>query len=404
MRANTRFMFPVGFSQDLRQVIALNSVVRIEGSLESNPRAYQNSIDVFNRLRPHRSNILNNTLQLKIWRMDSTSLVVVFRQASSLFTSQSGELVYEGLLQFFHSNSSGHASVPDQDYVCFASWMIDVPSFYLAKFLKEGLVFHPHRPIVAVQAFRPFERRLPGELPEKPQTYLWDFGSALKIGVPRRPFPRNLHCPSSDLVESIAFSTDGQVFLGKDRKSGYAIAIDIDDCMASPTAVPSQRRLQRDGSESRALITSDGNRLNVNQDVENSALMLKSLSLAPVQPAGTLSISHDKQGKTQLSQLQQWEEKGALVLKTLSTGGRLQAQTLSRLPDSLRFTSTATILRTQPDEDSDKVRIALDKTEQKLYSLNDVSHLQLPAIVEKPCSAIPTATYTARPMLRDFES
>lgn len=195
MRANTRFMFPVGFSQDLRQVIALNSVVRIEGSLQSNPRAYHNSIDVFNHLRPHRSSILDNTLQLKIWRMDSTSLVVVFRQASSLFTSQSGELVYEGLLQFFHSNSSGHASLSGQDYVCFASWMIDVPSFYLPGFLKEGLVFHPHRPIVAVQTFRPFGRRFPGELPEEPQTYLWDFGSALKKGVPRRPFSRDLHCP-----------------------------------------------------------------------------------------------------------------------------------------------------------------------------------------------------------------
>ncbi|PLN77180.1 hypothetical protein BDW42DRAFT_188230 [Aspergillus taichungensis] len=384
MRANTRFMFP--------------------GSLESNPRAYQNNIDVFNQIRPHRSNILDNTLQLKIWRMSSTSLVVVFRQASSVFTSQSGELVYEGLLQFFRSNSSGDASLSGQDYVCFASWIIDIPSFYLTKFLKEGLVFHPYRPIVAMQAFTPFERRVHGELPKNPQTYLWDFGSALKTEIPRRPSLRDLHCPISDLVESMAFSTDGQVFFGKNRGRGYPIAMDIDECMSPQTAVASQRRLQRGSPEPWALVTSDGNRLKVNQNVENSALMLKSLSLAPTQPVGALSISHNTQGQTELSQLQQWEEKGALVLKTLSTDGKLQAQTLSRLPDSLRSTSTATILRAQPDENTDLIRIVLDKTEQKLYSLNDISHLQLPAIVERSCSAIRTATYTARPMLEDFES
>lgn len=407
MRADTRFMFPVAFSQDLRQVVALNSVVLIEGPLESKPQARHSDLDIFNRLRPYNSSILDNTVQIKSWTVASRCLVVVFRQSSGLFTSQFGKLAYEGLLQFFYADKDENES-PNSEYVCFASWKVDLPAEYLKNFLKESVIFHPHRSLVAFQAFSPFGLRHHGQLPERPQTFLWDFGFALEHGAPMRIPTRDLYRPCDGVIESIAFSADGQFMYGKNPECGYPVVLSIEECM-KPTSSGSTHRLLPHGKPGRQpLAKRDESEWIITQNKENLPRLFAGLTIAPTQTAGALTFSRNEEGQAQISQLQQWEEEGAIVLKSLTVDGQVECRILSRLPSDLRCSTTATILRTRPDEDSNIVRMCLDKPKQNLYSLKHCANMvneQLPAIVERSSSTIPARTYNmVKPALDDMHT
>ncbi|KAJ6002925.1 hypothetical protein N7451_005472 [Penicillium sp. IBT 35674x] len=320
MRANTRFMFPVAFSQDLRQVVALNSVVRIKGSLDSKPQAYHITLDVFNRLRPYHSAILDTSLQIKSWTTESKYLVVLF---------------------------------------------------------------------------------------QRPQTFLWDFTFALEHGAPIRIPTRDLYRPWNGVVESIAFSADGQFMYGKSPGSGYPVVLSIEECMKSTTGGSTRRALPSGRSGHQQLAKRDENQWIITPDKENLERLFEGLSTAPTQAVGALSFSRNGEGQPQISQVQNWKEEGTIVLKSLTVDGRVEYSSLSRLPDDLRFSSKATMLRTRPDEDSNIVRMCLDKAEQNLYSLHDcgnMANVQLPAIVERCSSTIQSRTYMARRALDDMHT
>ncbi|RAH45301.1 uncharacterized protein BO95DRAFT_514793 [Aspergillus brunneoviolaceus CBS 621.78] len=451
MRGNTRFMFPVAISQDLRQVVALNSVVRLEGPLIANQaKACHSHLDVFNRIPPAWrciGPVLDNSIQLKSWTVGKYFIVVVFRHASGVFLSQRGKLAYEGLLQFFvcagrdeaaaaadASSSSGVKSNPE-DYACFGSWPIDLPGEYLRNYLKESLVFHPSQPLVVFTAFTPFGRRIPGQRPQSAQTFLWDFSRSIGcegtgVAAPStRISNRSLYRPCDGILQCAAFSPDGQFLHGKQPgEHGLYVVIDLDECMsssssamgsiatagmqdASPSRAPSGS--QCSGlQEQRKHLEARGAAVAVRpQDRQTLTRMLDGMQIQPTQSANTLCFSsrsrqHGGAQQPEISQLLESSARGAVVLRSLTADGRLQVQTLARLPENLRWSSTATILQTGPPEGegadgSDMlVRLSLDKAEKHLYSIADLEDRrpqrlqeQLPAVLERSSATIPTATY-----------
>jgi hypothetical protein len=101
------------------------------------------------------------------------------------------------------------------------------------------------------------------------------------------------------------------------------------------------------------------------------------------------TITQNIDGMSTISVLQQMEAEGAVVLRSLCENGTTKVETLTRLPECLRSTSSPTILNPAPGKDSKTVRLVLNKAPQNEYILADIEGNGLPAILERLKTTIP---------------
>ncbi|KAJ9213962.1 hypothetical protein DTO166G4_4407 [Paecilomyces variotii] len=402
---STRFRFPISISNDLWRVAALNLVINIEISEQigpdfDRPRIQCEKLDIFNRTPPHKQTILDDSVQLKIW--DQEPVAVVFRRASGIFPSDSGDLAHEGLIQFYRGRTHGSS---DQGYACFASWRFYLPSAYSMHFLDKAVVFHPTSPVVAFCAFGPLGQHVP----RKPQTYVWDFSSNIYNDRDFLAHPPvvGLRIVYDGTLDLMTFTPDGDYVCGKDFHTGRPVIVKVGDC-ATPGKINFHNQEQRQGDGPGPMQGPNTDTpgaqtdLQIQTEQKTTENLLQYLSNREVSResqirVGSLAFTRSGDGVGHISQLSNLEHEAAVVLETLGTDGRLQSQTLTRLPNQLRSISMPTLLNTPGGEQSEYVRILLNKAVQDRYSLNDIAErpgMLLPVMLERSRESIPTYTAT----------
>ncbi|KAJ9303293.1 hypothetical protein DTO271G3_667 [Paecilomyces variotii] len=413
---STRFRFPISISNNLRRVAALNLIIDIDKICEQSgpnfdrPKIQCETLDIFNRTLPYKPTILDDSVQLKIW--DQDPVVVVFRRASGIFPSDSGDLAHEGLIQFYRGRTHGSSH---QGYACFASWKLYLPSAYSMHFLDKAVVFHPTSPLIAFCAFGPLGQHVP----RKPQTYVWDFSSSLYNDREFLAHPPvvGLRIVYDGTLDLMTFTPDADYICGKDFHTGRPVIVKVGDC-AVPGRINFHDRKQRQGYGPGPIQGPDTDTTGTQTDLqlqtqqkttENLLQYLSNREVSRGSPlqVGSLALNRSGDGVGHISQLSNLEHEGAVVLETLGTDGRLQSQTLTRLPNELRSISRPTLLNAPGNEQSEYVRILLNKAVQDRYSLNDIDGrpgMLLPVMVERSRESIPTYTASNRqPVLGDVD-
>ena len=294
------------------------------------------------------------------------------------------------LMQIYRDENFEFNSGPR--YTCIASTIFfAVPEIAILSPAR-GVAFHPTLPrIVFPQVFLGLA-----------QTYVWDFEEPLMVeqtaGVQSNPFP--LHDPP---VFDPHFSDDGDYLCGTGAPLEFGFNEEVKYELSIPiaTQVPEQLLLQaaHPGRATASLI-----QLNPYQPKGLSVLTAKELSERPkphVQRANTLLFEKGKGSVVHVSQLQQLEKHGAVMMRTFGTNGEFEVQTLTRLPMSVKSCADVSIVNSTPPEgaerpklDSSKVYVVLNKAHRRFYTAADVGDRTLPAVIEREKSTIPTFVRT----------
>jgi hypothetical protein len=94
-------------------------------------------------------------------------------------------------------------------------------------------------------------------------------------------------------------------------------------------------------------------------------------------------------GSAQISVLKQYHKEGAVVLQSLKEDGTTQTEHITRLPKSSTLeTSYATLL--EPFDNSESIRLILNKRAQDSYSCEERPDFSLPALLTRQKESIPS--------------
>ncbi|KAF8852440.1 hypothetical protein BDZ45DRAFT_730184 [Acephala macrosclerotiorum] len=99
------------------------------------------------------------------------------------------------------------------------------------------------------------------------------------------------------------------------------------------------------------------------------------------------------QGQLQMSALTQDLDSGSVMLQTLRANGEFREEKITRLPKSLTLEKSYSTL--VPAESHRNLRLVLDKAIQETYSTKEIPDFQLPAVLDRDKSSIPTTAYDA---------
>jgi hypothetical protein len=122
-----------------------------------------------------------------------------------------------------------------------------------------------------------------------------------------------------------------------------------------------------------------------------SPTSLQCTSVAQTTNAVQLSRNHN--GAAQISTLRDIGSQGALVLQTVREDGAKISETLTRLPESMKSNSSATVIAPNTTDSEETVRIVLNKTyttEKSSGNFKAPPTCHLPAVLERTRSTIPT--------------
>lgn len=111
------------------------------------------------------------------------------------------------------------------------------------------------------------------------------------------------------------------------------------------------------------------------------------------QSTGAVQLSRRHNGAAQVSILRDIGSQGALVLQSARKDGTQISETLTRIPEDMISSSSATIIAPNSTGSEETVRIVLNKTYSTENSGRDfeaTSSFHLPAILERTRSTIPT--------------
>jgi len=252
---------------------------------------------------------------------------------------------------------------------------------------SRGVSFHPTLPRIA----------FPQVFGGLPQTYLWDFEEPVlvfrdRVSVPGLRFnPLPLHDPP---VFDPYFSDEGDYLCGTDTPLEYGFDEEVKHqlCIPIATPVPDVLLLPESGSmhsDTRLSVLKQGN-LSI-----STATALAERPKPNVQHANTLVFEKGAGSVVHVSQLQQLEKEGAVVMRTFGTDGNFQVETLSRLPKSVKDCVNVSIVHSVPADaqiqlDPSKIYIVMNKSHRKFYTLDDLDDRTLPAVLERQKESIPT--------------
>jgi hypothetical protein len=304
---------------------------------------------------------------------------VIIRESCERHSKGLSTVAVRWLMQVFQDSSfatnTGPSYIQQSSMVCWA-----VPEISLLSPLR-GIAFHPTLPRFAFPQVRD----------GLPQTYIWDLSSP--IIAPEflesfgNPFP--IHDPP--IVDPV-FSDDGSLLYGTEsplvftghstNRKPYSTPLFIN----VPESVPTSRSLVQNDLPS-ILQT------NPHQSLTSAREAASELAKKPkpaVQRANSLVFDQDEGAVVHVSQLQHMEREGAVVLNSFGMDGKIQFQTLSRLPRELAECVDVALVNSAPGLDQDRVRVILNKSPQKFYTPKDISSSDLPMVVERAKESIPT--------------
>ena len=401
----TTVSLPVEISEDLHRIFILDTAVTIRsnhaansangGTPNAGPLRYQildlalgqSTVKIRSDFDPAHPWPVEDFYHIKF--SPSSEFFVLIRE--SVAKAEKGKHLYRPvwLLQIFRDQKYGCNSEEGSEYLCSTATMLfAVPEVSLLSPVR-GVAFHPSLPRLA----------FPQIYDGLPQTYIWDFDSPVvlsqEVGAYTNPFP-----VSDPPIIDPVFSDDGKYLYGTDAPIEFGTgAVSTTNLkrlgMFLIAKVPENIAERPEGVDSQVSIGFETGPGQCRVPFQQVALELATRPRQPVQKANTLAFDRDKGGVAHISQLQQLEKEGAVILNTFGTNGMLQSETLSRLPKEVTHCVDVSIIHPKPGLDSDSVRIVLDKAPQRIYTRDDVNKGLLPAILERKKASIPRFITTA---------
>lgn len=136
-------------------------------------------------------------------------------------------------------------------------------------------------------------------------------------------------------------------------------------------------------------------------EIQTSSLSEASKELCPsfkgnaTQNAGLPEFS-TREGRLQISTLTHHDDVGAIVHRTLCADGTMTNKVVTRIPKCSTFeTCYSTIVQAEDDTNH---RLVLNMAAQQSYSLDQGADFQLPAVIGRVESTIPTHTTHIKPL------
>lgn len=408
---------PVTISNDLCRAIILDAVVEI-----SFPRSSLNLMSPESTTL--RSQILDVTTRSNFtpFRTDINFEYQTYERLFHIKFSPSGkylvliresirkawkeDMVYGQLwwMQVFRDENFESSSGPN--YVCIGlSTFFSVPEITLLGPCR-GVAFHPTLPRLA----------FPQVCDGMPQTYIWDFEeTATRATAPNfrsNPFP--VHEPP--VIDSY-FTDDGVYLCGTltPFEFGFSSAILQELCVPVIARIPDYVPVAASILDSKVPSKIQTNPLQIKGISLQAAFDLAKRPKPHVQRANSLVFERGARGVVHVSQLQQLEKQGTVMLRTFGADGKFHADTFTRLPDAVRkcvdvslvHSTTGGIGWKKTKASDDVVYVVLNKSHQKEYTPSDIENKVLPAVIERKKESIPSFINTV-PMLpgqsRGFES
>jgi hypothetical protein len=396
---------PVEISEDLRRIIVLDTAISIR--LENAEDEDTDDTASAEKFRHQILNLEDLTLTTQIrtgfdpkhpWPVDdyyqikfspSAQFFVLIRESTLM--AEKGKDTYRPvwLMQVFRDLAFASSPERGPEYIIVASTrFFSVPEVSILSPTR-GVAFHPSLPRLA----------FPQTYDGLPLTYIWDFDNPVLIAEESSGRPNPFPVSDPPIIDPV-FSDDGKYIYGTDAPMVFgsdAISLSNLRSMGTPVIaeVPEYRQLEpidsNERGKSKAPLTL--------QRVPTQCLVTLSgaaheLALKPkplVQKANALAFANDGSGIAHVSQLQQLEKEGAVVLTSIGMNGELKSETLSRLPKDATHCVDVSLIHpeSESENESRNVRLILDKAAQKIYTVTDLNSTILPAVLERSEASIP---------------
>jgi hypothetical protein len=371
----------VGISSDLRRAMILDVVIEISLSDESSadesskegPSLISQTIDL-------RSDLADGYSEFYYIKFSpSAEFLVIVRESRERQRKESQTYGVRWLMQVFrHDNSSQPQVLNYRSYASMTCWA--VPEISILSPCR-GVAFHPTEPRLA----------FPQVCDGLPQTYIWNMDAPITqlgdIAPYNNPFP--VHDPP---IVDPSFSDEGRYLYGTDAPLEFG-PFGNSVCNGSVpliTEVPMSVPVKMLDNTTPSRIQT--NPYQTEEVAVRGAFELSKRPKPPVQKANSLVFDQDEGGVVFVSHLQQLEQNGTVIVRTFGTDGRLQFDTLSRLPKELKDCVDVSLSTHSLTEG--RVRILLNKALQTHYAPSDVGDNGLPAIIERDKESIPSFVST----------
>ena len=387
---------PVAISDDLCRAVILDTVIEIEAphTLDADSgktneaELHSQVLNLAGRkpMTPFRSDLNLENLPFEVFChlkfSPSGEYLVAIRE--SVGKAWKGPDYYGAIwfMQVFHDQN--HAAGGGPHYTCMASTaFFAVPEITILSPCR-GVVFHPKQPRLA----------FPQICDGLPQTYIWDLSVPVTVAVSEgkcsNPFP--VHEPP---IVDPSFSDDGMYVYGMDSPLEFGSRVVSArsirrHCTPLICEVPEYVTATASTVSSNAVSRIQTNPLQSPAVAQRIALELSKKPKPAVQKANSLMFDQDEGGIVHISNLQQLEKEGAVVLNTFGANGKFQSNTISRLPKAITHCVDVSLIHSVPGAESDEVKVVLNKAPQKQYRPKDTSDCILPAIIKRQKKSVPT--------------
>lgn len=453
-RTGPTVSIPLDISDDLRRLITLDwsvAILPVEG---------QGSVDHAKGGRLHYQHLELQQRQPTVHiRLDKAQLqgyedfyylkfsptnefFVLIRESRTKATKDRKSYGVMWALEIFHDENFGdHGKAVSPKYTpLVATTFFAVPEIALLSPVR-GIAFHPWLPCLA----------FPQVMDGYPQTYIWQFRAPVVLDGTTGLNPLPIHDPP---IVDVVYSDDGKYLYGTESPFEFGSGVVSEENMKSfskpiivrapdqmaplmlqssskavgrfeslqdhlPSAFARMMGIERDKEKGKgrtattADLAADQTEIttaNVSEGgssltaFKSAALELGSAPRPAVQRMNALAFAANGEGVAHISQLQQLEREGAVVLSTLGTDGMLRSETLSRLPSEVtRCVDVSLVMGGQGDggdgsagnDDNDTIQVVLDKARRTgPYTLSDVDDVALPAVIRRSRASIPTFVAT----------
>lgn len=453
-RTGPTVSIPLDISNDLRRIITLDWSVAIlpvenQGSVNQARcgRLHYQHLDLQRRqptvhIRLDKAQLPGYEDFYHLKFSQSNEFFVLIRESRTKATKDRKSYGVMWLLEIFHDeNFGGHGKALSPKYTFLvATTFFAVPEIALLSPVR-GVAFHPWLPCLA----------FPQVMDGFPQTYIWQFQAPVVLDGTPGSNPLPVHDPP---IVDVVYSDDGKYLYGTESPFEFGSGVVSEENMKSfskpiivrapdhmapmmlqpssksagrleklrdhlPSAFARMMAIESDKKRGKRPMATTADPAADQTDIttasageggssltafKSAALELASAPRPAVQRMNALAFAADGEGVAHISQLQQLERAGAVVLSTLGTDGMLRSETLSRLPSEVtRCVDVSLVMGGEAEGgdggtgsgESDTIQVVLDKARRTgPYTPSDVDDVALPAVIRRSRASIPTFVAT----------